>query len=1099
MGDWKIVASAGTVLAASVPDPPNVLSTSSASVFYGMYGNGSAYGFNGSIDLPTSNPDYAHLKNIHVVWVRPAITSWPPPSTAHVEDVATLYGPWSSSPKTWDSGADPHYLQDGSSHSDSIVYLCDNDLGTHPASPVIKSVTVQASAVTSISSLGEIGTRFVIAANNDRLPYLTAACVPVLSGNQVPQNVTFLLSDDGGSYWTHIGATLIATVGQQIKTARPAPGTAQTWKFAVCTGFLGSAPTGANGKIADADLAIYYPGIVRSAGFSVAAMDLPSATDITSITVASAPGSGAYPYNAFREDGSQYWSIPSISINDTNAVGDPNAFYLRLTTQDYDASGNPVGDEGVFDGAQVSSTGKTWVFGPLMGEYGTAGSPARSGPISKTRLRLYECNRVDPTGDSWKNVLCSRLQTGVGGGAGYVDVVVSTDGTSPSMYGTGMAQDSQGIPMVNTSNPANMLYNGGFENGLTGWTQRNTFPGHSGDGTVTIVTSPVMNGTKAAAGTTATCKIYQRFVVRPGDTFYYEAYYCTTAGATGGAQIAWWELAADGVTIIRQVNVQNSQVATTSWTKLSGQISAMQAGTTYLQVEVGTQNLPTTGTWYFDNLFLCRQASGGTGLIPDGSGGLKINSSNPANMLYNGGFENDLLGWTNINTIPAYASDVNFQIVTSPPAITGTKMAALTVAGQSGQMFQDFAVHAGDRYYVEMYYYTAAVTSSYARIMLWWMDSAGNVVAYGGHFADGAVGGSTTPAKVSGITPVAPAGTSTMRLLIGLNDYDTGTYYFDSVFVCRQVSTGDGMAIDSATGAVVAALADGLTIVSGKVAPNLGGGLRVNPTTKLVEVNNADVTAFASTVRPVAIFTSSTIPALPDANYPVGSYGFNTTTGSLLKVNSAGTSWVSAITSSDTDSSIVSASYLSANYLTAGAIAAAYASFSYLSSNYITASAIASNYATFSYLSSNYASFGYLSSNYATIGALNAKTITADKITGGTCSATVSFTAPSIQITSGQTVINIDSTNYVMVQNANAYIWTQMTSSAFRVQRSNDAYSYSQMGLGSLSVSGPSGTQWGTFSYNLLIMTGLPSYNPGAGSKQFWYDPSDGNRVKFAA
>ena len=27
----------------------------------------------------------------------------------------------------------------------------------------------------------------------------------------------------------------------------------------------------------------------------------------------------------------------------------------------------------------------------------------------------------------------------------------------------------------------------------------------------------------------------------------------------------------------------------------------------------------------------------------------------------------------------------------------------------------------------------------------------------------------------------------------------------------------------------------------------------------------------------------------------------------------------------------------------------------------------------------------------------------------------------------------------------------------------------------------------------------LPSVNPGAGSKQFWYDPADGNRVKFAA
>jgi hypothetical protein len=32
-----------------------------------------------------------------------------------------------------------------------------------------------------------------------------------------------------------------------------------------------------------------------------------------------------------------------------------------------------------------------------------------------------------------------------------------------------------------------------------------------------------------------------------------------------------------------------------------------------------------------------------------------------------------------------------------------------------------------------------------------------------------------------------------------------------------------------------------------------------------------------------------------------------------------------------------------------------------------------------------------------------------------------------------------------------------------------------------------------------LMVSGLPSSNPGTGSKKFWYDPSDGNRVKFAA
>jgi len=31
-----------------------------------------------------------------------------------------------------------------------------------------------------------------------------------------------------------------------------------------------------------------------------------------------------------------------------------------------------------------------------------------------------------------------------------------------------------------------------------------------------------------------------------------------------------------------------------------------------------------------------------------------------------------------------------------------------------------------------------------------------------------------------------------------------------------------------------------------------------------------------------------------------------------------------------------------------------------------------------------------------------------------------------------------------------------------------------------------------------IEMTDLPSANPGAGTKRLWYDPADGNRVKFA-
>jgi hypothetical protein len=227
-----------------------------------------------------------------------------------------------------------------------------------------------------------------------------------------------------------------------------------------------------------------------------------------------------------------------------------------------------------------------------------------------------------------------------------------------------------------------------------------------------------------------------------------------------------------------------------------------------------------------------------------------------------------------------------------------------------------------------------------------------------------------------------------------------------------------------------------------RVAPNLGGALQINPTTKAIEVTNIDITRFASSVRPVALFASN--PSLPSANYPAGTYGFNTTTHSFLRVGDPGNAWVAAVNGgsdiqagtitadrlvvSDVVAAMVTAglvttSYLSANYITASAIAATYVTStylsanyvtsSYLSANYITSSAIAATYITASAVAASYATFSYLSSNYATIGALNAKTITADKITGGTCTASVSFSSPSITGGSLQIVASSGATVYI--------------------------------------------------------------------------------------
>lgn len=47
-------------------------------------------------------------------------------------------------------------------------------------------------------------------------------------------------------------------------------------------------------------------------------------------------------------------------------------------------------------------------------------------------------------------------------------------------------------------------------------------------------------------------------------------------------------------------------------------------------------------------------------------------------------------------------------------------------------------------------------------------------------------------------------------------------------------------------------------------------------------------------------------------------------------------------------------------------------------------------------------------------------------------------------------------------------------------------------------VSGQVGGVGFAITTTALSVGGLPNANPGAGTKQFWYDPADGNRVKFA-
>lgn len=349
-------------------------------------------------------------------------------------------------------------------------------------------VPVTIVAVNSVSAT-EAGSRY--AAPDTRLVHTFVDITPVFDVADLPSNVTYWISADNGANYVWIGWQLVETVGQAIRVDRLAPGVDQNWKVAVAAGTIGGDPT----AIAAADLP---DSAVQSASFLVAATATPSATLLSSLTVSAGVG-GANPYNVVAPP-RQYWSINTIAYDDTPCLGDANAFFVRITTEDLDASFVSVRGEEAFAGTQVSESGTAHTFGPLQGEYGAA--PNRSGNINYVRFRVYVINRNDQTTTSFTNPLAATLQTGIGGGAGYVDVLV---GPTPP-------------PLASPSGIYTDVITGGhispdLANGFTHQVFLDS-------GTPIVVDDPIYTGSSITAGLDFSLTVYQDATgSRPDPTF----------------------------------------------------------------------------------------------------------------------------------------------------------------------------------------------------------------------------------------------------------------------------------------------------------------------------------------------------------------------------------------------------------------------------------------------------------------------------------------------------------------------------------------------------------------------------------------------------
>ena len=279
-------------------------------------------------------------------------------------------------------------------------------------------------AVTAVVGSDDVALRFA-----DQQRQIHPVVKVLVTCAAYPATVSIWINEGSGQLWqgwfTVTSATVPVLIGAQDSNTLlwpplTAPG---SWTVTAVTGEVNS------------DAAI--PGAaITSASFTVEAVSLPLATDITSLTIPSGAG-GSWPYNVIPPDGTQYASIPSVSYNDATAAADPNAYFIRITAQDYGTSHGPtdtgVGPEQAFAGTQVSQTGATYTSGPLLVAYGLTGyNYTRTGPIAYVRFRVYACNEIDQTPNSFMNAACANLQTGIGSGAGYVDIEVAAGGALPA-------------------------------------------------------------------------------------------------------------------------------------------------------------------------------------------------------------------------------------------------------------------------------------------------------------------------------------------------------------------------------------------------------------------------------------------------------------------------------------------------------------------------------------------------------------------------------------------------------------------------------------------------------------------------------------------
>ena len=903
----------------------------------------------------------------------------------------------------------------------------------------------------------EVGTR-TLEQPLQRTVVTIQAAITLGTGNDA-QWVTVQVSHDGGASWSDKGRCGAGAGVNNVTFTDYAPTSDGSWEVRANTGMSG----------ADNPPTVW----TTSVAFTVVAIALPGSNLISAFAVNAITG---VAYNQvslmYTPDGTPYWGLPD-GFTITCGGANPNGWYLAATARVVTVGGVPASSaEGGLESAHVDEVeyidGKTYVCCKDI-DWWPFNAPASTGVVMRFEFWAYRRPGVSAA---------DRVLQVLPGGLTYKDVLFGTPPAIGPALPTGVAISETGTrtleqPLQRTvltisavitlaaGNPATWV-NVWLSKAGAAWSYKGKFA-VSGTTTITFtdyaptgaeswiayVNTGQAGAENAPGSTTTSNTLTVAAIALPGSnlisafsvnaitgTAYNQVSLMYTPDGTpywglpdgftitcGGANPNGWYLAATA----RVVTVAGVPASSTEGGLESSHIGEIEYidGKTYVwcqDIDWWPFNPPaSTGVVMRFEFWAYRRPGVSAAdrvlqVLPGGltykdvlfgtppAGALNMTRTDPAT--WGSGSLFDATG----RPMPGNATDPNNMFLN--PRFNGQAGwtpygGSWSVAATAGGLSPFCGILAGGTSFNYIYQTfdtkpgkTYTVSSLYRtsvlgynwRIQVEWLDKTGASLGWATGAQAAVTAGWQQP--MSYTIPAAPTNAASILVMLGGVSIPSGNQLeIDSPFMTEQV----GGAVLSPAGVAIA--------------------------------------NFAAGIRPVSIFTSN--PTLPDANYPPFSFGYNITTPAFLKVNAAGTAWVAAVNGGqDIAAGTITATQIDATILNAAQVAAAYV--------------------TATYLAANYATITTLAATYATITALAAKTIAADHITTGTCAVAVSFTAPTIAISTANSTINIDATNRIKI--------TALVGS-----------NYSQLDFNGLTVSTPG-------SYALLMPGSLELNNGSGGS-----------------